>query len=176
MAIWPWAEIQVYLPSKECIVNECLPDKMKVVQAARKLKKVKANAFIHDDACHFETHVQRHTFVKKKLAPNDHNSTCTCSCVFYIDLNLFGKFWIKLCWWQQFSRGGGQKKLQKKHKTTTNRHNLAHNKSPSFNTVYPQGCLHDSLRCSFFFGLFIQLFCTDTFLVFAFHSSSWSLE
>jgi len=52
------------LAAKEHIVNGCLPDKVEVVQAAMKLTK--ANAIIHDNACHFETHVHRHTSVKKK--------------------------------------------------------------------------------------------------------------
>ena len=43
-----------------------LPDKVEVVQAAMKLTKVNANAIIHDNACHFEAHVHRHTSAKKK--------------------------------------------------------------------------------------------------------------
>ena len=43
-----------------------LPDKVEVVQAAMKLTKVNANAIIHDNACHFEAIVHRHTSAKKK--------------------------------------------------------------------------------------------------------------
>lgn len=53
------------LAAKEHLVNECLPDKVEVVRAAMKMKKVNANAIIHDDACHFEAHVHRHQSLKK---------------------------------------------------------------------------------------------------------------
>ena len=53
------------LAAKEHLVNECSPDKVEVVRAAMKMKKVNANAIIHDDACHFEAHVHRHQSLKK---------------------------------------------------------------------------------------------------------------
>ena len=55
------------LAAQEHLVNECLPDKVDVVREAMKMKKVKANAIIHDDACHFEAHVHRHQSLKKHL-------------------------------------------------------------------------------------------------------------
>ena len=58
---------RLILAAKEHIVNECLPNKVEVVEAAMKLKKVNANAIIHDDACYFETHNYRHSSVKKKF-------------------------------------------------------------------------------------------------------------
>ena len=45
------------LAAKEHIVNETCADKVEAVQAAMALPKVKANALIHDDACHFEKYV-----------------------------------------------------------------------------------------------------------------------
>ena len=55
------------LAAKEHLVNECSPDKVEVVRAAMKMKKVNANAIIHDDACHFEAHVHRHQFWRNIL-------------------------------------------------------------------------------------------------------------
>ena len=60
------------LAAKEHEVNECLPDKVAVVEAAMKLKKVKADAIIHDDACHFEAHVHRHQGIKKRFRTIKH--------------------------------------------------------------------------------------------------------
>ena len=37
-----------------------------------KLKKVKADAIIHDDACHFEAHVHRHQGIKKRFRTIKH--------------------------------------------------------------------------------------------------------
>ena len=60
------------LAAKEHEVNECLPDKVAVVEAAMKLKKVKVDAIIHDDACHFEAHVHRHQGIKKRFRTIKH--------------------------------------------------------------------------------------------------------
>lgn len=60
------------LAAKEHVVNECLPDKVEVVQAALKLRKVCANAIIHDDACHFQAHVNRHATIKKRFSMIKH--------------------------------------------------------------------------------------------------------
>lgn len=60
------------LAAKEHVVNECLPDKVAVVEAAMKLKNVKANALIHDDACHFEAHIHRHACHKKRFRSIKH--------------------------------------------------------------------------------------------------------
>ncbi|CAJ1330596.1 unnamed protein product [Effrenium voratum] len=47
------------LAAKEHVVNECLKDKVEVVRAALSLKKVNEDAWVHDDACHFETYIAR---------------------------------------------------------------------------------------------------------------------
>ena len=65
-------ESRQVIAAKEHIVNECLPDKVEVVEAAMKLKKVKVDAIIHDDACHFQAHVHRHKSIKKRFQKIKH--------------------------------------------------------------------------------------------------------
>ena len=45
-------------------MNECNQDKVEVVQEAMSLSKVKVDALIHDDACHFQDYITRRKNLK----------------------------------------------------------------------------------------------------------------
>ena len=70
LAICHWSTVPASLGSKGAW-GQWMPA-WPVVEAAMKLKKVKADAIIHDDACHFEAHVHRHQGIKKRFRTIKH--------------------------------------------------------------------------------------------------------